>query len=141
MDTQIHTMKNGDRSQSIPSRKTIGQLDAMMTSALDCLQAQLHQRFSEMLDNADEYLSNLSEIRELEDESDDEPDDVSDDESNNETVAKEAHYEKLIRILHSEHSNIEKSFFKAINENQNNSDRTQNDELTLSNKLSLVDQD
>jgi hypothetical protein len=134
-------MKNGDRSQSIPSRKTIGQLDAMMTSALDCLQAQLHQRFSEMLDNADEYLSNLSEIRELEDESDDEPDDVSDDESNNETVAKEAHYEKLIRILHSEHSNIEKSFFKAINENQNNRDRTQNDELTLSNKLSLVDQD
>ena len=132
MDTRIHTMKTGGHSKNTPTSKWGGQLDALIGNALDHLKAQLDLKLSVMLDNAEENLSNLSELPV--------PDVEPDDESEDEPDEKTGYYMKLNRMLRSERNKIEKAFFKAINENNNSKDQTQNDEPALNNKLSLVDQ-
>jgi len=133
VDTQIHTMKKDGLSKDTVAGISIGQLDALISNALDHLKSQLHIKLSVMLDNADENLINLSETPEQ----NVEPDDASDDKPDE----KNAYHKELIRIIRSERNNIENSFFNALSENNNSKDQTQHDELTLNNKLSLIDQD
>lgn len=133
MNTQIHTMNKGGVSKNTTASKSIEQLDALISDALELHKSQLDQKLAVMFDNADDKLIYLAEtpehINEPNDETDDEPDNKND------------YFKKLIRILRSERDNIEKSFFKAINENKSSKDQSQNDEQTVNNKLSLIDQD
>ncbi|MBT8439993.1 MAG: DUF1631 domain-containing protein, partial [Gammaproteobacteria bacterium] len=134
MDTQIHTMKTDDVSKNSPASQSAGRTDALISDAVDRLEAELDLKFSVMLDNAEESFSNLPETPEH----DDDPEDESDDDSHDKT----SYFTKLVRILHSERDSIEKAFFKEITENNNSGqNRAQSDDLALSNKLSLVDQD
>ena len=102
MNTQIHTTtKNGLSENTAPSQ-SIGQLDALISDALDLHRSQLELKLSFMLNNADENLINLPEILEARNNPDIEADDESDQKSDE--------FEKLIRILHSESDNIESLF-------------------------------
>ncbi|MBT8126631.1 MAG: DUF1631 domain-containing protein [Gammaproteobacteria bacterium] len=134
MDTQTHTTKTDGHSTNVAASTSIQQSDALMRSALEKLKAQLLERMTEMFANADEYLIGYSEIAEHEDESDDESDGESD-------HGNESYCEKLVNLLHAEQNNIESVFFKALDENEPAKEKTLSEEVTLANKLSLVDQD
>ena len=132
MTTQPDIMKTDSQSKSAPVDGRIGEFNALIATALERLKAELRARLSSMLDLAEMYLSDLSEMPESIGDHDPEFDDAADE--------KEDYYKKLIQLLATERSNIEKAFFQALHENagQNTS---QSDELPLGNTLSLVDQD
>ena len=115
MSAKIHTLNTGDLSKNKPAKKKIELIDALINNVFNRLNVQLLQRVSEMLNNADNSLSMLSE--------------------NAESEEVKCKYLNLMHILRSERSNIEKAFFIAINKKINSDEHSQDDELTL------VDQD
>ena len=115
MSAQIHTLKTGDLSKDKPDKKKIELIDALIHNVFNRLNVQLLQRISDMLNNADNSLIQLSE--------------------NAESEQVKCNYLNLMHLLRSEHSNIEKAFFIAINKKINSDEYTQDDELEL------VDQD
>ena len=115
MSAKIHTLNTGDLSKNKPAKKKIELIDALINNVFNRLNVQLLQRVSEMLNNADNSLSMLSE--------------------NAESEEVKCKYLNLMHILRSERSNIEKAFFIAINKKINCDEHSQDDELTL------VDQD
>jgi hypothetical protein len=134
LDTQTHTAKTDGSSITAAANISIQQVDALTESALDILKSQLQERITEMFANADEHLMEYCEAEEH--------DDVADDESDDETTTNnESYYEKLVHLLHAEQNNIESVFFKAIDEIEPGKEQTHSDELQLTNKLSLVEQD
>jgi len=115
MSAQIHTLNTGDLSKSKPVKKKIELIDALVNNVFNRLNVQLLQKVSEMLNNADNSLIQLSE--------------------NAETEEVKCKYLNLMHILRSERSNIDKAFFIAINKKINSDEYSQDEELAL------VDQD
>ena len=115
MSAQIHTLTKGGQSIGNAADLSRKDYDALITNIFNRLNVQLLQHVSEMLDNADGSLNMLSESAE--------------------TSELKTKYQELMRILRKERSNIDKSFFIAINDKINNKEQSEADEL------SLVDQD
>ena len=134
METQTHTANTNGHSTASASNASTQQLDELVRDALEKLKAQLQQKMTEMFVSAEEHLIDYSEIADHDVGPDDEADGESED-------SKESYYEKLLHLLHAEQNNIESEFFKAIDENEPSKEQAPNDELKLTNTLSLVEQD
>ena len=121
MSAKIHALTTDGGSKNTSSKTMRNQLDTLIIDALDSLKAELHRRIAEMLNGADQYLSDFPEFTESDE--------------------MKEHYKQLIDVLHSERNKIDTEFFRAFNEINHNSDQTQNGELKQHGGLSLVDQD
>ncbi len=121
MSAKKHTLTTGGGSDNTSPKTRCNQLDTLIIDALDSLKAELHRRISEMLNGADQHLSDFPEFTESDE--------------------MKEHYKKLIGILHFERNKIDTEFFKALNEINYHGDQTQIGESKQQGGLSLVDQD
>jgi hypothetical protein len=112
MSAEIHTLKTGNLADQKNSGKSRNQeYDALINNVYNRLNAQLLQKVSVMLNNADSSLEMLSEKAD--------------------SVEMKSRYLDLMHFLRIERKNIDKAFFIAINEKINNREQSEHDELTL----------
>ena len=111
MSAEIHTLKTGDLSEKA-SEDDNTRYSELIHNVFNRLNVQLLQRVSDMLNNADDVLFELSE--------------------NADNAELQSKYIDLMQILRTERSNLDKSFFIAINEHiKSGSTSSETDELSL----------
>ena len=112
MSAEIHTLKTGDLSDASSPEGDNSKYSELVHNVFNRLNVQLLQRVSDMLNNADEVLFELSE--------------------NAESGELQSKYLDLMQILRAERSNLDKSFFISINEHiKSDKSSSDNDELAL----------